>query len=206
MADSTELTFDRAATALVLVDLQNFALALQTSPYPTRDVLANSIRLADACRRRGILVVLVRVGHDDNKMPHPAPKTDGSFGSFQQGPDAKEIPAELGPKAGDVIVDKYNWGAFYGTNLDTHLRRRGIDTLIIGGLVTNVGVDTTMRQAQERGYHQVLVEDATAAMSPEEHEYVLKIIAPRLSRVRGTDQVLEAIERAGPSQSSSRSS
>lgn len=194
---STDLSFDPAATALVLVDLQNFTLKMQTVPHSTREVLANSRRLAEACRRAGILVVLVRVGHDDNKMPHPAPKTDSSFGSFQQVPDAKEIPVELGPEPGDVIVDKYNWGAFYGTNLDTHLRRRGIDTLILGGLVTNVGVDTTMRQAQERGYHQLLVEDATAAMSLEEHEYVIKFIAPRLSRVRRTDDVLEAIERAG---------
>ena len=197
MMGSTDLAFNPAATALVLVDLQNFTLAMQTVPHTTREVLANSIRLAEACRRAGILVVLVRVGHDDNKMPHPAPKTDSTFGGFQQSPDAKEIPAELGPKPADVIIDKYNWGAFYGTNLDTHLRRRGIDTLIVGGLVTSVGVDTTMRQAQERGYHQVLVEDATAAMSLEEHQYVISIIAPRLSRVRPTDDVLEAIEHAG---------
>ncbi|HEX4737306.1 MAG TPA: isochorismatase family protein [Allosphingosinicella sp.] len=190
-----ELSFDPASTVLVLVDLQNFTLALETVPHPTSKVLANSIRLAEACRRAGILVVLVRVGHDDNKMPHPSPKTDASFGGFQQGPEAKEIPPELGPRPGDVIVDKYNWGAFHGTNLDTHLRRRGIDTLIVGGLTTNVGVDTTMRQAQERGYHQVLVEDAAAAMSPEEHDYVLRIIAPRLSRVRRTEEVLQAIER-----------
>lgn len=197
MGGGDELSFDPAATALVLVDLQNFTLAMETVPHSTSEVLANSIRLAEACRRAGILVVLIRVGHDDNKMPHPAPKTDASFGAFRQGPDAKEIPAELGPRPGDVIVDKYNWGAFYGTNLDTHLRRRRIDTLIVGGLVTNVGVDTTMRQAQERGYHQVLVEDAAAAMSREEHDYVLRIIAPRLSRVRRTDEVLEAIARAG---------
>lgn len=197
MMGSTDLAFNPAATALVLVDLQNFTLAMQTVPHTTREVLANSIRLAEACRRAGILVVFVRVGHDDNKMPHPAPKTDSTFGGFQQSPVAKEIPAELGPQPADVIIDKYNWGAFYGTNLDTHLRRRGIDTLIVGGLVTNVGVDTTMRQAQERGYHQVLVEDATAAMSLEEHQYVISIIAPRLSRVRPTDDVLEAIEHAG---------
>jgi nicotinamidase-related amidase len=193
MADD-DLRFDAARTALLLVDLQNFTLAMETVPHSTADVLANSIRLAEACRRAGILVVLIRVGHDDNKMPHPSPKTDSSFGGFRQAADAKEIPAGLGPKPGDVIVDKYNWGGFYGTNLDAHLRRRGIDTLIVGGLVTNIGVDTTMRQAQERGYEQVLVEDAAAAMTFEEHDYTLRIVAPRLSRVRSTGQVLAVIE------------
>src|SRR3546814_1821850 len=70
----------------------------------------------------GVQVVLVRVGHDTAKVPHPKPITDSSFSGFQYGPDAKEIPPELGPEAGDIVVDKYNWGSFYGTNLDIHLR------------------------------------------------------------------------------------
>src|SRR3546814_12211651 len=94
---------------------------------------------------------------------------ESSFSGFQYGPDAKEIPPELGPGAGDIVVDKYNWGSFYGTNLDIHLRRREIQTLIVTGLVTNIGVDTTMRHAQERGYDQVMVSDAVAAMTLEEH-------------------------------------
>lgn len=193
----TALDFEPQSTALIVVDLQNFTIAMNTVPTPTSEVLANTVRIAEACRDKGILVVLIRVGHDQNKLPHPSPKIDASFGSFQYGPDAKEIAPALGPKSGDVIVDKYNWGAFHGTNLDTHLRRRGIRTLIMTGLVTNVGVDTTMREAQAHGYDQVLVEDAVAAMSLEEHDYILKYIAPRLSRVRSTDEVLAGIGRAG---------
>lgn len=193
----TVLDFELQSTALVVVDLQNFALALDTVPIPTSEVLANTVRIADVCRDKGILVVLIRVGHDDNKTPHPSPKIDAGFSGFQMGPGAKELAPALGPKPGDVIVDKYNWGAFHGTNLDTHLRRRGIRTLIMTGLVTNIGVDTTMREAQARGYDQVMVSDAVAAMSPEEHEYTLKYVAPRLSRVRTTEEVLAAIGRAG---------
>ncbi|MGE0586789.1 MAG: isochorismatase family protein [Flavobacteriaceae bacterium] len=191
------LDFEPASTALVVVDLQNFALALNTVPIPTADVLANTVRIADACRDQNILVVLIRVGHEQNKLPHPSPKIDAGFSGFQNGPDAKEIAPALGPKPGDVVVDKYNWGAFHGTSLDTHLRRRGIRTLIMTGLVTNVGVDTTMREAQAHGYDQVLVKDAVAAMSLEEHDYILNYIAPRLSRVRSTEEVLAAIGRAG---------
>jgi nicotinamidase-related amidase len=118
------------------------------------------------------------------------------FSGFEFPPGAKEIAPELGPAPDDVIVDKYNWGAFYGTDLDLHLRRRGIRTLIVCGLVTNIGVDTTMRHAQERGYEQVLAADATAAFSLEEHEYTLNHVAPRLARVRTTETILAAIRAA----------
>ena len=192
MSDA-KLSFEAKTTALVIVDLQNFTLAMNTVPIPTSDVLANNIRLAQACRKAGIQVVLIRVGHEDAKVPHPSPLTDASFSGFQFGPGAKEIPPELGPEEGDIIVDKYNWGAFHGTNLDVHLRRRGIQTLIVTGLVTNIGVDTTMRHAQERGYDQVMVSDAVAAMTQEEHDYTLKFVAPKLARVRTTDEVLAAL-------------
>ncbi|MBM0171265.1 isochorismatase family protein [Altererythrobacter sp. C41] len=188
-----ELTFEPETTALVVVDLQNFTIAMNTVPTPASQVLANSIRLARACRSAGIQVVLVRVGHDAAKVPPVKPVTDASFSGFEFGPGAKEIPQELGPEDGDIVVDKYNWGAFHGTNLDIHLRRRGIRTLIVTGLVTNVGVDTTMRHAHERGYDQVMVSDAVAAMTQEEHDYTCRIIAPRLARVRTTEQVLAAI-------------
>lgn len=195
MSEDT-LAFRLERTALVVVDLQNFTIAMNTVPTSAQDVLANNVRLADACRAAGILVVLIRVGHDQNKMPHPSPVIDAGFSGFQMDADAKEIAPPLGPRAGDVVVDKYNWGAFHGTNLDTHLRRRGIDTLIMTGLVTNIGVDTTMREAQAHGYHQVMVSDAVAAMSLEEHDYTLKYVAPRLSRVRTTAEVLDAIGSA----------
>lgn len=194
--DAEGLSFDPQTTALILVDIQNFSVAMDLQPVSGGQVLATAARLADACRRAGIPVVLVRVGHDDNLMPHPSPKIDASFGAFQMPPGAKDVPAELGPKRGDIVVDKYNWGAFYGTNLDSHLRRRGIRTLIVGGITTNIGVDTTMRQAHERGYDQVLVEDAVAATTLEEHAYTLKFVSPRLSRVRKADEVLGAIARA----------
>jgi nicotinamidase-related amidase len=188
-----KLTLDRKSTALVVVDLQNFTIRLDTVPTPAARVLANSVRLAQACRAAGVLVVLVRVGHDAARVPSLTPVVDAGFSGFQFAPDAKEIPPELGPEGDDIVIDKYNWGAFYGTNLDVHLRRRGIETLIVTGLVTNIGVDTTMRHAQERGYDQVVVSDAVAAMTQEEHDYTLSIIAPRLARVRTTGEVLAAL-------------
>lgn len=197
MMGDAMLDLDPGRTALLIVDLQNFTVAMTTAPRPASEVLANAVRLASACRAAGLPVILVRVGHDQNRMPHPSPRVDAGFSGFQLDAAAKEIAPALGPEPGDIVVDKYNWGAFHGTNLDTHLRRRGIRTLIVGGLVTNIGVDTTMREAQAHGYDQIMVSDMVAAASNEEHDYTMKYVAPRLSRVRPTQAVIEAIARAG---------
>lgn len=191
----TDLAIDPKSTALLVVDLQNFTMKMPTAPYTAQEVLAANVRLADACRTKGVKVVLIRVGHGGDAAP-PAvtnQRVDQGFSGFDYPNDAFEIAPALGPKPGDLIVDKYNWGAFYGTNLDIHLRRRGIKTLIVTGLVTNIGVDTTMRHAQERGYAQILAHDACAAFSLEEHDYTLKKVAPRLALVRSTDQILAAL-------------
>src|SRR3546814_18179486 len=100
----------------------------------------------------GVQVVLVRVGHDTAKVPHPKPITDSSFSGFQYGPDAKEILPELGPEAGDIVVDKYNWRSFYGPYMDNHLRHRQITTLFAHGLVPTIRGDTTIRHAPRRDY------------------------------------------------------
>ena len=188
------LTLEAASTALVIVDLQNFTVGMATVPFSGREVLANAVRLADACRKAAIPVVLVRVGYGGfAAAPTLNPPVDEPFSGFDLPEGATEIAAELGPVPGDIIVDKYNWGAFYGTNLDIQLRRRNIKTLIVGGLVTHIGVDTTMRQAQERGYAQVLASDAVASFTRDEHDIVIQKIAPRMARVRTTDEILGAL-------------
>ena len=192
---TSNLDIDAKTTALLVVDVQNFTLDMNTEPFPTSVILGNTLKLADACRGAGILVALVRVGHDGPAVPQLKPTIDAPFSGFSLSAHDKEIPPELAEK-GDIVVDKYNWGAFYGTNLDTHLRRRAIHTLIVTGLVTNIGVDTTMRQAHERGYDQILVSDAVSAMTGAEHDYTLQVIAPRISRVRATADVIAAIENA----------
>src|SRR3546814_12915004 len=111
------MVFYLKATALVVVDLQNFTLAMETVPTPSAQVLANSVGLARACRAAGVQVVLVRVGHDTAKVPHPKPITDSSFSGFQYGPDATEIPPELGPAEGEHHVHNANWGSFSGPKL-----------------------------------------------------------------------------------------
>ena len=100
---------------------------------------------------------------------------------------------ELTPQPGDIVISKRQWGAFYGTELDLQLRRRGVDTIVLCGISTNIGVETTARDAFERGYQQVFVEDAMAARSAEEHTATATTLFPRIGRVRSTEEVVAAL-------------
>ena len=113
-------------------------------------------------------------------------------------PGWDEIVPELGPRAGDHVVRKRQWGAFYGTDLDLQLRRRGIGTVILCGISTNVGVESTTRDAYERGYQQVFVEDACSARAAEDHAFVFRTVFPRIGRVRQTEEVLRALAAPTP--------
>ena len=190
------LELDRARTALVLVDLQNFTVALPTKPHSGAEVLDRAASLVAACRKAGILVVLVRVESGPGGALGLKPRLDAPPQAWNMPPEAYDFPEAIAPTAGDVVVTKYNWGAFHGTDLDIQLRRRGVTTLIVGGLVTGIGVDTTARQAFEHGYDQVLVTDMCGGFSEQEHAYCLETIFPRFARLRTSDAILSELETA----------
>jgi len=193
MGMTEPLTLDAATTALVLIDLQRGIVARETKPHTAADVVANAARLADAFRAAGALVVLVRVSYsaDRRDMLRPPVDTPNPPNTPPAGWD--RIVPELGPRDGDVVVTKRNWGAFYGTDLELQLRRRGIRTIVLGGIATNFGVESTARDAFERGYAQVIVEDASAALSEGAHEFAFTTIFPRLARIRSTAEVIAAL-------------
>ena len=93
----------------------------------------------------------------------------------------------------DIEVTKRQWGAFYGTDLELQLRRRGIDTIILCGISTNIGVESTARNAWELGFNLILVEDACSAATAEQHQGSMTHIFPRIARVRSTEEVLAAL-------------
>jgi nicotinamidase-related amidase len=111
----------------------------------------------------------------------------------QMPPDWSEIVPELSTGSEDVIITKKQWGAFYGTELDLQLRRRDIKTIVLCGISTVFGVESTARNAYEHGYNQIFAEDAMGAQSTEEHEHAVKKIFPRMGLVRSTKDVLEAL-------------
>ena len=188
-----DLTLDPATTALVLIDLQHGITAGQTVPNASSDVVARAARLAAACRRRGVLVVLVRVDPGSDGMLVPRPQADQPRPPMTITPQWAELVPELGREPTDVVVTKHQPNAFYGTDLEIHLARRGIRTILLGGISTNVGVEATARAAHERGFEQVFIPDVMAAREPDLHDHSVRRIFPTLGRVRTLDVLLNAL-------------
>ncbi|CAB1130056.1 putative enzyme of isochorismatase family [Candidatus Hydrogenisulfobacillus filiaventi] len=188
------LKLDPATTALVLIDLQRGIVGMPTEPYPAQVVVARAAELAEACRAAGAPVLLVHVSAAPDGKDALRPEADEPLmraGTLPE--DWDQLVPEVGPKPGDLVITKRQWGAFYGTELDLELRRRGIRTIILGGIATNIGVESTARDAYERGYQQVFAEDAMAARSAEEHRYSCTRIFPRIGRVRPTGEIVAAL-------------
>jgi nicotinamidase-related amidase len=156
-------------------------------------VIARAILLAERFRARASSVVLVRVAFAADGSDRVRTPTDAQAPAMPSAADWSEIVPELGPKTGDIVVTKHQWGAFYGTDLELHLQRRGVRTIVIGGISTNFGVESTARDAYERSYGLVFVEDATAARNADAHAFAMANIFPRLGLVRSTSDVLQAL-------------
>jgi nicotinamidase-related amidase len=179
-----ELALDPNTTALVVIDLQKAIVARETAPRPASEIVTENARLAARFRAAGALVILVRVAFSDDdrdRLKSPAEETPPP-GPFP--PDFSELAPELDRQPSDLVITKKQWGAFYGTELELQLCRRGIRTIVLTGISTNFGVESTARDAWERGFSLVLVEDATAAFSAEAHAFAFATIFPRIGRVR----------------------
>jgi nicotinamidase-related amidase len=191
--NASTLTLDPRKTALVLIDLQAGIAALPVHGHSSADVLANAGTLAKRFRAAGSPVVLVKVafpGAPDTLKP----VTDAApAGAMSEPAGWAELCPELDVQPSDIVVLKRQWGAFYGTDLDLQLRRRGIETVVMAGIATSIGVDSTARGAFERGYQQIFVEDAMADLHADMHTATCKYIFPRMGRVRSTAQVVDAL-------------
>ena len=181
---------DPRTTALVLIDLQKGIAPFAAGPHSSAEVNARAGRLAARFRQLKAPVVLVRVGWSADGGDALHPLTDEPPRSMTLPPDWWEYAGELQAGEGDIHITKRQWGAFHGTELELQLRRRGISQIVLGGVSTNIGVESTARNAFELGFHQVLVEDAMSSSNPDHHRFAVENIFPRLGRVRSTDQVL----------------
>lgn len=182
------MDIDPAATALVVIDLQRGIVARDCTPHSSADVVANAAKLLRRFRERGALVVLVHVGFSADDRDRLKPNAEEKVPPRSaMAPDFSELVPELERAASDIVVMKHQWGAFYGTELDLQLRRRGIRTLVLAGISTNFGVESTARDAYERGYDLLFVEDAMSGLSPGAHEFAVKTIFPRIGRIVTTE-------------------
>ncbi|MFC0028110.1 isochorismatase family protein [Micromonospora chaiyaphumensis] len=168
---------DPTRTAVVLIDLQRRIVDLPTAPHTGPEVVARCLALAEAGRAAGATVVVVRADR-----PGPDPQPPGS-----------ELLPEVAPRDGDLAVIKHSWGAFHETGLDATLRARGVDTLVIGGIATNFGVEQTARIGEEIGYRVVLPHDAMSGLDAYAHEFAVDYVFRRLGTVCTTDEAIAAL-------------
>jgi len=188
------LDIDPKSTALILTDLQHGILGRTLAPYSGSQVIDKAAALAARLRERGGTVVYVRVKLTELlHLPSDAPTRDPN--APPPPAIASEIVPEAGLQEGDVVISKRQWGAFYGTDLDQQLRRRNIRTILLGGVATNMGVESTARSAFDHGYPLVFIEDAMTSISAEVHQFAVQHIFPRMGRVRSTKEILEMLAR-----------
>jgi nicotinamidase-related amidase len=185
------LELSAATTALVLVDLQKAIVTRPTlAPRSGAEVVAAGVTLAERFRAARATVALINVSFAPDfgdALKQPVDRQilrpeDGLPANFSELVDGLASPS-------DIRVTKHQWGAFYGTDLDVQLRRRHIRTVVLGGIATNFGVESTARQAHEAGYEVVVAEDATTSLSAEMHAFAVSAIFPVLSRVVKADDI-----------------
>lgn len=174
--------------ALVVIDLQKGIAAIPGIPA-IDDTVQRSAELAAAFRRHGLPVVLV------NASGVPAGRTEVSRPAFTPPPGWTDIVEEMDQQPGDLLVTKQTWGAFHGTSLDTLLRERGVTQIVLTGVATSAGVESTARAAHEHGYHVVLATDAMTDRDDANHEHSVTRIFPRLGETASTGEILAMLDK-----------
>lgn len=172
-------------TALIVVDLQNGIVAYDTA-HPMKDVVAHASQLSASFRRHRLPVALVNV-------------TGGAPGRAEQSRALADLPAgwadlipELDQQPGDILVTKRTWGAFGHTDLAEQLKARQVTQVVICGVATSIGVESTARQAHELGFNVTLATDAMTDMNAEAHANSVERIFPRLGE-RGSSAEIVAL-------------
>jgi nicotinamidase-related amidase len=194
-AEPQPISVDLTRTALIIIDMQrdflepggfgetlgNDVSRLQAAVGPCKAVL-------DAARKTGMLVIHTREGHRPDLSDAPPAKVErgapskrigdeGPMGRILvRGEPGHDIVSELCPIAGEPVIDKPGKGAFYQTDLESMLKNRGIENLLVCGVTTEVCVNTTVREANDRGYRCIVIGDACASYFPEFHDIGLRMI------------------------------
>jgi ureidoacrylate peracid hydrolase len=171
----------------------------------------NAVRLMKAGRAAGLPIFFAKGNHRRDGATSKTLITDtdmalkpwqgGEVGKFRPhivgGDKNSDVIPELEPKPDDYYIPKYRWSTFHQTYFDLALRARGVDTLIISGGSTDVGVASTVYAGRDLDYNMIVVRDACASSHEQQaHEVLMNLIFPRMARVRTTDEVVKMIEKA----------
>ena len=203
------MPLDPKRTAVVLIEYQNDFTSeggvlhgAVKGVMEQTGMLENTQRLVEAARAAGATIVHAPItfapGYGElSSHPYGILKGVVDSTAFVKGEWGSEIVDSLAPEPGDVVVEgKRGLDTFATTNLDFILRARGIDTIVLGGFLTNCCVESTMRTGYEKGYHVITLSDCVAATSPEEHENAIRFDYPMFSEVLSADAVLQQLEGA----------
>ena len=175
--------------ALVVIDLQKGLMSVPTV-HPIEGVVDQAVRLTRAFRLHRLPVVLV------NATGRAPGRTErGPGGGFAPSPDWADLIEELDVQPDDYLVTKQRWGAFYGTTLDTRLQELGVTQIVLSGIATSAGVESTARSAHEHGYHVVLATDAMTDRDPAAHENSVERIFPKLGETATASEILDLLAR-----------
>jgi nicotinamidase-related amidase len=194
-AEPYEVEFDPKSTALLIIDMQRdfvmpggFGEALGNDVTPLQATIAPTARVLEAARKHGMLVIHTREGHRPDLTDCPPSKLVRGRGKTRigdpgpmgrilvRGEVGHDIVPELYPRAGEPVIDKPGKGAFYATDLELILRDRGIKTLIVCGVTTEVCVNTSVREANDRGYECVVLSDCVGSYFPAFQKSALEMI------------------------------
>jgi nicotinamidase-related amidase len=180
-------------TALVLVDLQYGITSLLDSAV-LADPVARAADLAARFRDHRLPVVLVRVAFSADGADVPRNRTAVARPSGRPPANWTEPLSELDPQPSDVVVTKHQPGAFHGTDLDLQLRRRGVTGIVLGGVATSLGVESTGRAGYDHGYNLTFAADAMADPDPRAHEHSLHVTFPKFGEVDTASAIAAALE------------
>jgi nicotinamidase-related amidase len=173
-------------TALIVVDLQRGIIGSQFI-HPIAEVIDRTRALLAAFRRNELPVVLVNVaGGAPGRTEQPRRQQ-----TFPEG--WTDLIPELDPKPGDILVTKRTWGAFASTDLETRLKQEGVTQVVVTGVATGTGVESTARQAYEQGFNVILAIDAMTDVRPEAHAYSVTHVFPRLGETGTTQQIIDLL-------------
>jgi len=179
-------------TALVVVDFQE-GIAAMAGRAALAGPVARAARLATEFRAWALPVILVRVGFSPDWADRPANRVTLAPSLDRVPANWADLMPELGAQPGDVVVTKRQPGAFYGTDLDLQLRRRGSTGIVLCGVATSLGVESTARAAYDHGYNVTFAADAMADFAPAAHEHSLATVFPRLGEVDTTERIIATL-------------
>jgi len=204
--------FELKKTAMLFFDILN-GYVPEPAPGQARSLkpwIQNAVRLGKAARAAGLPVFFAKGNHrpdnattaliltDTNNSLTPWPNGEVTKTKMHviAGDKSSDVLADLGPRPDDYYIVKYRWSAFFQTYLDLALRTRGIDTLIISGGSTDVGVTPTLYSGRDLDYNMIVARDACGTShDPRAHDMLMELVFPRMARVRTTDQVVAMLQK-----------